>query len=419
MQKEIFIPAGRGRNSEVYVDGVPYMAEYINLNNISRLKSTDGKTLNLKGDELRAIIAKDERNHQYYKDNPSCLQKPPLPKPLNTETHQPQGQAEPQPIAQPEKSPKLTTINYNTLMQQQYPPLHFQISEILPEGIFILAGAPKIGKSWLVLDMCFSIATGGSLWDYDTTKGGVLYIALEDNNRRLQDRLVRIVDKTCELQQNTINLHFATSSKGLFDGLSQQIDEFMAEYPDTRLIAIDTLEHIRRGGQEAATRHDRGLYSADYNDMQILRAIADKYDGLTLLLIHHTRKLYDADPLFTVTGSTGLTGAVDGIWVLDKDKRTENSATLTISNRDTKGYAFKLKLDEDICKWQFISNVQEDEQDDRDRLAGAINGLFIRTDVTDTTEWKGNATALCTALHKIDDRLTIRRRKHHFGICTL
>ena len=128
------------------------------------------------------------------------------------------------------------------------------------------------------------------------------------------------------------------------------------------------------------------------------------------MLIHHARKMYDADPLFTVTGSTGLTGAVDGIWVLDKDKRTENKAVLTISNRDTKGFCFKLQLDEDTCKWQYIGDVHEEEQDDRERLVMAINRLFSENDISTTAEWKGNATTLCAALHKIDDRLSISER---------
>jgi len=120
--------------------------------------------------------------------------------------------------------------------------------------------------------------------------------------------------------------------------------------------------------------------------------------------------MYDADPLFTVTGSTGLTGAVDGIWVLDKEKRAENKAVLSILNRDTKGFAFKLELDEHNCKWKFLGECEDTETDDKERVALAINALFSHTDIDGAAEWKGNATALCTALLKTDDRLGITER---------
>jgi hypothetical protein len=395
MKREFIIPVGQGVNSEVYVDGAPCVAQYINLANISRLQNQAGQMVNFTGEQMQTIIAKDERNHKYYTENRPQAEVPP-----------PQSVKEARPLT-PERtnSNKLDTIDYSTLIKQVYAPLKFQVDEILPQGIFILAGAPKIGKSWLVLDICHSIAAGNELWEHRTTRNGVLYIALEDNHRRLQDRLKKIIKE--EPPTEPLNLHLAVSAKGIHDGLMEQIDNFMAEHPDTGFIAIDTLEHIRKGEVD---RKDRGLYSTDYADMQILRAITNKYDGITLMLIHHTRKMHDADPLFTVTGSTGLTGAVDGIWVLDKEKRAENKAVLSILNRDTKGYAFKLQLDVDICKWQFLGECEQSEQDDKEQLVVAINKLFTQTDLHGAEEWKGNATALCTALLKTDDRLAITER---------
>jgi len=406
-EREIFIPVGKDVRSEVYVDGVACIAQFVNLANISRLQSPTGQTHGFSGEEMRAIIAKDERNHQYYKNyiehqNPKSSQQTKPQEPIQQATTSKTVLAENKANNKPNK---LTTIDYSTLMKQEYAPLKFSISDILPQGLFILAGAPKIGKSWLILDMCRSIASGNSLWGYDTTKNDVLYIALEDNYRRLQDRLKKIV--ASEPPTEPLNLHLAVSAKGIHDGLIEQVDEFMKDNPNTGFIAIDTLEHIRKGEID---RKDRGIYSTDYADMQILRTITNKYDGITLMLIHHTRKMYDADQLFTVTGSTGLTGAVDGIWVLDKEKRAENKAILSILNRDTKGYAFKLQLDEDNCKWQFLGECENTEQDDKERLSLAINNLFTQNDINGTAEWKGNATALCTALHKIDDRLAITER---------
>ena len=83
---------------------------------------------------------------------------------------------------------------------------------------------------------------------------------------------------------------------------------------------------------------------------------------------------------------------------------------LSVLNRDTKSYAFKLELDEDNCKWQFLGECEQAEQDEKERLSQAIDKLFTQNDIDGTAEWKGNATTLCTALHKIDDRLTITER---------
>lgn len=83
----------------------------------------------------------------------------------------------------------LQTITASTLVKTEYPPLAFSIEKLLPQGIFILAGSGKIGKSWLFLDMCIGVATGGKLWDFNATEGEVLYLALEDTHPRLKERL--------------------------------------------------------------------------------------------------------------------------------------------------------------------------------------------------------------------------------------
>jgi len=83
----------------------------------------------------------------------------------------------------------LEIIDGKTLLEKDLPPIRFVIDKILPQGLFILAGSPKIGKSWLSLDFCQTVATGGQIWDYASEKGEVLYLALEDNLNRLQTRL--------------------------------------------------------------------------------------------------------------------------------------------------------------------------------------------------------------------------------------
>jgi hypothetical protein len=275
----------------------------------------------------------------------------------------------------------LSTLDGNTLMAQEFSPLRFAVEKILPHGLFILAGSPKIGKSWLSLDLCQAVATGGKLWNFTATEGDVLYLALEDNYSRLQNRLRQMEAERMDISR----LHMATASFGLQDGLLEQIRNFITANPGTNLIAIDTLEHIRNGEQNA------NLYACDYRDMNRLREITSQHP-LTLLLIHHTRKMYDPDPLNTISGSTGLVGAADGVFVLEKSKRSGDDARLTIANRDTEGFCFDLRFDSEKCRWAFVGN-SKDGYTDEDTLAVLLDD-FLKED------WSGTATELCAALKK-------------------
>jgi RecA-family ATPase len=199
--------------------------------------------------------------------------------------------------SQPE--PKIfDIIDANTLMAQEYEPLQFAVEKILPHGLFILAGSGKIGKSWLSLDLCVNVATGGRLWDFSSEQGDVLYLALEDNHPRLQDRLNKIKADSIDISR----LKLTTASFGISSGLLEQTKNHLTHYPDAKLIVIDTLKRIRD------TEFDKNIYACDYRDMTSLRGITDKHK-LTLLLIHHTRKLHDDDPLNTLSGSMGLVGS--------------------------------------------------------------------------------------------------------------
>ena len=287
-------------------------------------------------------------------------------------------------------APKIfTTIDGNALMLQEFEPLQFAIDKILPQGVFILSGSGKIGKSWLALDMGAAIATGGKLWDFAAEQGEVLYLALEDHYRRLQSRLMKIEADNEDISK----FYLTTASLGISSGLLEQTHNFLEEHPNTKLIIIDTLERIRD------TETDMSMYSRDYRDMTALRVITDKYN-LTLMLIHHTRKMYDPDPINTISGSTGLVGAVDGVFVLEKEKRTGNIAKLTIANRDTEGYCFKMEFDPDKCKWLFVGNTAE-IIDEEDALLCLLVDEFLQY------SWNGTATELCDTFKKIDENYAI------------
>ena len=229
-----------------------------------------------------------------------------------------------------EKKNSLTVIDGETLMDTRLEPTKFCIDTLLPQGITILGGAPKIGKSWWVLDICIRIAKGESVWDMPTTKGTTLYLCLEDTLRRVQERLCLITDDVPS------NAFFATAAHTLAEGLCDEIRAFVKEHPDTVLVAIDTFQIVRNGGVDTS-------YGNDYDEIRQMKQLADELN-ISLLLVHHLRKQGDSDPLNKLSGTTGIVGAVDSVFVLDKSNRSENLAPLVCTGRDIEHRQLEIKF---------------------------------------------------------------------------
>ena len=238
---------------------------------------------------------------------------------------------------------KLETINAEDLQNRTYEPTPFLVDELIPEGLHILAGAPKIGKSWLALWLCLCVAQGQTLWNFTTTQGEVLYLSLEDSFQRIQTRLFDLTEAAPP------TLHFAIMADTLKHGLEQQIEQFLTEHPDTKLVVIDTLQRVR------STGNDNNLYANDYQDIGLLKRLADK-QHIAILLIHHLRKLHDDDPMNMISGSTGLSGAADSAFVLQKNARSANAASLHCTGRDIPDRTLKLELDEDDHVWKLLAD---------------------------------------------------------------
>ena len=238
---------------------------------------------------------------------------------------------------------KLETITAEDLQNRTYEPTHFLVDELIPEGLHILAGAPKIGKSWLALWLCLCVAQGQALWNFATTQGEALYLSLEDSFQRIQTRLFDLTEDAPP------TLHFAIMANTLKHGLEQQIEQFLAEHPTTKLVVIDTLQRVRSAGS------DSNLYANDYQDIGILKQLADKRH-IAILLIHHLRKLHDDDPMNMISGSTGLSGAADSTFVLQKSSRLANIASLHCTGRDIPDRTLKLELGEDDHVWKLLAD---------------------------------------------------------------
>jgi hypothetical protein len=241
------------------------------------------------------------------------------------------------------------TFSAAELMAREFSPLRWAIMSLLAEGLFILAGRPKLGKSWLVLNFALAIASGGfALGTIRVEAGDVLYCALEDGARRLQERLRRA------LRGGKVpdGLHFATEWRVFDVGGHDDLEDWIKAHPNVRLIVFDTLERVRPNEDPKAR-----IYHSDYEAVKGLQDLAKEY-GICILVVHHTRKQEASDHLDLVSGSTGLTGAADGILIL-KRSRGDSDATLTANGRDFPDTELALKFDPELCDWRALGDAAE------------------------------------------------------------
>ena len=263
---------------------------------------------------------------------------------------------------------------YDTVYQSN-PPL---IDGLLYPGTYIFAGAPKLGKSFLMAQLAYHISTGTPLWNFPVRKGTALYLALEDDYRRLQERLYRMFGT-----ESADNLHFSVSNSQIGKGLDEQLQGFVTEHPDTKLIIIDTLQKVREVGG------DNYSYANDYEIITRLKKFADSY-GICLLLVHHTRKQNADDKFDMISGTNGLLGAADGGFILRKEKRTSNAATLEVSGRDQPDQKIYLNRNPEMLVWELEKTETELWKQPPDPLLENISDKITK----ENSEWQGTPTEL-------------------------
>ena len=274
---------------------------------------------------------------------------------------------------------KLQTVNADTLLYEPLEKPSFVVDGLIPTGLTLFCGSQKIGKSWLMLKLCLCVSQGIPLWDMPTREGDVLYLCLEDTFCRIQDRLFRLTDEASG------RLHFAVASDKLSDGLIVQLEDYLKEYLDSRLIVIDTLQKVRTASKDNA-------YASDYGDISLIKDFADRH-SLAVIVVHHIRKQNDSDVFNKVSGTTGLTGSADATFVLEQESRASNAAKLYVTGRDTPYQEFKLRFRD--CSWELVER-KEQEQLAKEAIPDV---LFRLVDFMQGREgWTGTATELLDAL---------------------
>ncbi len=274
---------------------------------------------------------------------------------------------------------QLQTIDADTLLSTPLPVTKFIVEGLLPEGLHILAGSPKVGKSWLALWICFQVSKGEPVWGLTTTAGTVLYLCLEDSYTRIQNRLFQLTDDA----PNT--LHFANLSGSIGDGLENQISSFLSEHTDTNLIVIDTLQKIRN------IIPDSNSYASDYRDLSSLKNLAESHH-IAILLIHHLRKMKDDDPMNMISGTTGLSGAADSNFVLTRKDRNSPQAELHCTGRDIESRVLGLCFRKETRTWELSKPIESEKEATDPEL------IFLSEFLKRLHTFTGTATELSTLL---------------------
>jgi hypothetical protein len=230
------------------------------------------------------------------------------------------------------------TITGLEILKKEFPPPVFLFEGLLHNGVTLLCGRPKVGKSWLALQLAIDAACGRPAMATFQNHGnaGVLYAALEEPESRTNDRLKKFIGP--ELEVYADNIRFLYELEPLSRGGIEQLDQALAVIP-TRLLIVDTFMAAQRTERKA----NADIFAQDYNAVKELQNLAYKHE-IALVMVHHTRKQASDNPLDQVAGTTGITAGADSIWVLQK---ANHGIMLSIQGRDMADKEMELGFSQD------------------------------------------------------------------------
>lgn len=258
------------------------------------------------------------------------------------------------PSSKPEPKAPLW-ITAHDLRQKEFPPIKYVVPGYITEGLTLFAGKPKLGKSWLCLEMALAVANGGEcLGGVRCEEGDVLYLALEDNQRRLYSRLNRLWDSKDDnpLKRLCLAFEWPRADEGI-----EAIRAWIAAHPKARLVIVDVLAMFKALVKDK----NQTLYEADYQALKGLQSLAME-TGVAIILVHHTRKSGgEEDPFEKVSGTLGLSGAADTTLILDRD---QNGCTLYGRGRDIEEIETAVQFDKEACRWVALGEAAEVRRSD-------------------------------------------------------
>ena len=284
----------------------------------------------------------------------------------------------------------LDTITASSLLDKQFAPQHELIEGMLAPGLYILAGASKIGKSWLVLQIAHCVSMGLPLWGRKVQKSEVLYLALEDTERRIQSRLMRICGG------ETGEIAFATESEVLGRGFEEQVTNYLHKHLQAKLVIVDTLIKVREMNSRGSA------YADDYATMTAFKRIAEQY-GITMLIVHHTRKQEAGDIMDMISGTTGIMGCADGAMVLERPLRRVPKGSISMTGRDFQDAKISLTQNPETMCWEFAGYTDELPEEQSDPVLMAVAMLLENQNL-----WEGTAEELRVQLQTLNPRLDLK-----------
>ena len=277
----------------------------------------------------------------------------------------------------------ITTLRHGHLMKKEKKPINFVVEKFISQGVHFLAGHPKSGKSWLSLWLALCVSNGNNLWGFKTNKSKVLYFCLEDTENRIQDRLEGMPG--CD----TDNLLFMYDAPNMDNGFDVFLKKIVKEEPEIKLVIVDTFQLIR--GEQFAGN----AYACEYAEMNYLKKLAKELD-ITIILVHHLRKMHDSSPQNMISGSTALAGGADTTFVLYTFPKRKGYGILYCKGRDTDIREIELRFGFGTHIWDKISDSVEDS--DGMKMVEIITKLL-----DESGPFSGTATELCKLIKEVCD----------------
>jgi predicted transcriptional regulator len=237
------------------------------------------------------------------------------------------------------------------LAEMKFDPMKWAIQDIIPEGLTVFGGPAKIGKSLLDSNIGLAVSTGGEILGRRVRKGSVLYLALEDPLRRVQDRVIRKMMGGKGPFPNNFHVAPQGSWPRMPEGLNRLEKEIQA-HPDMRLVLIDTWQRFK------PEEKDGDRYSIDYNELFKVKEMADRHK-VAIMATHHTRKTEAEDVFDMLLGSRGITAAPDGLIVLARSAKGQANHSLHIRGRETDEKELALKLDGGSLTWELLGDAKQ------------------------------------------------------------